>query len=695
MRSFLFTILLSSCICIHGNAQVPPVIQWQKCYGGTSADRFGRMVPTPDGGYIVCGSSMSADGDIGANYGFVDVYVMKTDASGNIQWRKNYGSTGPDYGIAILATADGGYIFLGMAGAGDIDVTGYHPGTAAGLRDIWVVKINNTGTIQWQRCYGGPGDDVAFEIQQTTDGGYIVAASTETSGGDISALHGDADIWIFKIDAMGALQWQRPYGGTLSDNSTVIIATSDGGFLIGGASNSHDGDINCSNVKDGLWLVKLDNAGGIQWQTCLDDVFIDHAFEIRQTTDGGYIVVGGGWISGAPTLPNLGEIDAFAMKLDAAGNMQWRHIMGGTTGQDGFYSVLQTPDGAYVLAGWAQSTDGDICFNHGQYDFFIVKLNSNGTTNWRKTYGGSLFEWAKTILLTPDGGYLVGGLTFSNDGDVSGNHSLNNNEDVWLVKLSFPGVPVLPTINIVADKTTICPGQVIIFVAEITDGGDAPTYQWQVNGINTGPNNDTVTISSLNDGDIVSCILTSNSACVTDPTGNSNAIAITVDPSLNPSGFLLADKEVCRLGEIDLVPSGIFSSYLWNTNAVTPTLTITQPGEYWLQVTTSTGCPGRDTVIVTQKECLKGFYMPTAFTPNNDGRNDLLKPVIGGTVLQYKFTIINRWGQVVFQTTDTQKGWDGKFKGLVQDGNVYVWTCSYRLPGEKLKLAKGSFVLIR
>jgi gliding motility-associated-like protein len=415
---------------------------------------------------------------------------------------------------------------------------------------------------------------------------------------------------------------------------------------------------------------------------------------MRQTTDGGYILVGEGSIWGAPILPNLGETDAFAMKLDAAGNMQWRHTLGGNTDQEAFSSVIQTPDGAYVMAGWTKSTDGDICINKGQWDFFIVNLNSDGTTNWIKTCGGSLTDYANDILPTPDGGYLVGGVTNSNDGDVSGNHSINNNSDGWLVKLSFPGVPILPAINIVADKTTICPGESVTFVAAATNAGDAPVYQWQVNGINTGASNDTITISTLNNGDIVSCVLTSNSSCVAPPVA-SNTIAITVDLSQSPVGFLFADTAVCRFGTIDLKASGSFNSYLWNNNAVTPTITISQPGQYWLQVTTSAGCNGRDTVIVTQKECLQGFYMPTAFTPNNDGKNDLLKPIVLGPVQRYKFTIINRWGQVVFQTTDTEKGWNGKFKGLVQDGNVYVWTCTYQLPGEKLKLAKGTFVLIR
>ena len=167
-----------------------------------------------------------------------------------------------------------------------------------------------------------------------------------------------------------------------------------------------------------------------------------------------------------------------------------------------------------------------------------------------------------------------------------------------------------------------------------------------------------------------------------------------MDPLLLPRNFLSADTTICDYGTLTLKATGNFDNYLWNTSATTSTITISSPGKYWLDVIRN-GCPGTDSVLVTLKECLKGFYMPTAFTPNNDGRNDVLKPKLAGVVLQYKFTIINRWGQVVFQTSDSGKGWDGKLNRTLQDGNVYVWTCTYQLGGENLKQAKGTFVLIR
>lgn len=139
-----------------------------------------------------------------------------------------------------------------------------------------------------------------------------------------------------------------------------------------------------------------------------------------------------------------------------------------------------------------------------------------------------------------------------------------------------------------------------------------------------------------------------------------------------------------------------FSSYHWNTNATPSVITITDPGEYWLEVMNDKGCRGQDTIMIALKPgCLKGFYMPTGFTPNNDGKNDVLKPYIGGIVKQYKLTIYNRWGQVVFETSDYTKGWDGKFNGMLQDGNVFTWICAYQLEGEKPQLGKGTFVLIR
>ncbi len=162
-----------------------------------------------------------------------------------------------------------------------------------------------------------------------------------------------------------------------------------------------------------------------------------------------------------------------------------------------------------------------------------------------------------------------------------------------------------------------------------------------------------------------------------------------------PAGFLPADTAICNYGSLLIKPVSTYSNYMWSNNAASSSILVTVPGTYWLQVTDASNCVGRDTIIVNPKECLKGFHIPTAFTPDNNGRNDDLKPLISGIVKQYQFTIYNRWGQIIFTTKDLTKGWNGNFKGIQQDTNVFAWLCTYQLEGEAVKIEKGTVLLIR
>jgi gliding motility-associated-like protein len=162
-----------------------------------------------------------------------------------------------------------------------------------------------------------------------------------------------------------------------------------------------------------------------------------------------------------------------------------------------------------------------------------------------------------------------------------------------------------------------------------------------------------------------------------------------------PSQFLPDDTSICNYGSLVIKPNSAFSSYTWSNNSSFSSISVTLPGLYWLQVKDGNNCTGRDSILVKPRECLKGFYIPTAFTPDNNGRNDDFKPFIGGIVRQYHFTIYNRWGQVIFTTKDRNKGWDGTLGGTKQDTNVFTWMCTYQLEGEPVKSEKGIVVLIR
>jgi gliding motility-associated-like protein len=162
-----------------------------------------------------------------------------------------------------------------------------------------------------------------------------------------------------------------------------------------------------------------------------------------------------------------------------------------------------------------------------------------------------------------------------------------------------------------------------------------------------------------------------------------------------PGNFLPADTAICSYGSLTLKPIHLYNSYIWSNNATASSITITQPGRYWLQVKDVNQCIGRDTILVNVKDCMTGFYIPTAFTPDGDGKNDAFRPLLFGRVKKYSFTVYNHWGQVVFQSSELGKGWSGTYASSQQDSNVFAWICTYQFEGQEVKAEKGTVVLIR
>lgn len=230
---------------------------------------------------------------------------------------------------------------------------------------------------------------------------------------------------------------------------------------------------------------------------------------------------------------------------------------------------------------------------------------------------------------------------------------------------------------VILDKnSSLCEGS-----SRTLNAGAFSTYRW-----NTGSNDRSITIDKIG---LYSVTVTDNNGC----TGTDSVNISTLLPS--PKDFLPKDTSICSYGDISLRPTTTYRSYQWSTGSNSNSITITQSGQYWLQVRNNDGCSGSDTIHVEPKECLKGFFMPDAFTPNNDGKNDRIKPILLGNVKQYHFSIYNRWGQLVFQTTDIFKAWDGNFMGAKQSGNVFVWLCTYQFENEPTQNKKGTIVMIR
>ncbi len=393
----------------------------------------------------MAGYSSSYNGDVSGNHDSTDVWVVKLNSSGNIQWQKCLGGTMADYGYSIQQTTDGGYILIGTTDSNNGDVSGNH-----GCSDVWVVKLNSGGNIQWQKCLGGTSFDYGFSIQQTTDGGYILTGQTDSNNGDVSGIHFNnpnyqtPDVWLVKLSSTGAIQWQKCLGGSSSDSGSSIEQTIDGGYIVVGSTSSINGDVigNHFQFTSDVWVVKLGSTGAIQWQKCLGGTKTDFGNSILQTLDGGYIVAGGTDSNDGDALGNHqttgggGIYDAWVVKLSSAGNIQWQKCLGGGYIEKAF-SIQQTADGGYIVLGGAGSDNGDVIGNHGpgfeMSDAWTVKLNSTGEIQWQKCLGGSGYECGYSINQVVDGGYILTGRTQSNDGDVSGNHG---KKDSWVVKLS-------------------------------------------------------------------------------------------------------------------------------------------------------------------------------------------------------------------------------------------------------------------
>jgi hypothetical protein len=316
---------------------------WTKTFGGTGSEVGYSVQQTTDGGYIITGETDSFGN------GNKDVYLIKTEGNGVLQWSKTFGETGDDGGKSVQQTTDGGYII-----SGSVDTFGN------GYSDVYLVKTDENGVEQWNKVFGGFNrSDMGFSVQQTTDGGFIITG-TFCSSGDCPIIigHVDTDVYLVKTDENGVLQWSKTFGGTGSDVGHSVQQTTDGGFIITGWTDTSD----VFNYNKDVYLIKTDGNGDEQWNKTLGVTTDTYSYSVQQTTDGGYILSGGS------------INDVYLVKTDENGDSLWTKTFGGTGSEVG-YSVQQTTDGGYIITG---NTDS---FGNGYYDVYLIKTDENGDVN--------------------------------------------------------------------------------------------------------------------------------------------------------------------------------------------------------------------------------------------------------------------------------------------------------------------------
>ena len=330
---------------------------------------------------------------------FISASCIPLGSAATTGWSQTYGGSGDDEAYSVVQTKDGGYA-----------LAGYTNSSGAGSYDFWLIKTNSSGGMLWNQTYGGAGDDEAYSVVQTNDTGYAVAGYTNSYGA------GEIDAWLVKTDSSGNMQWSQTYGGRAQDGAYSVIQTSDGGYALAGFTDSFG-----AGSYD-FWLIKTNSSGGMQWNQTYGGTGDDESSCVIQTSDGGYGLTGYTNSSGA------GNDDFWLVKTDSFGTPQWNQTYGDAYDEIAD-ALVQTSDGGYALGGLTGS------YGAGDIDYWLVKTTSSGSMQWSQTYGGSDDDEAYSLVQTSDGGYALAGFTYSYG---AGSY------DAFLAKTDSSGNSVMP-----------------------------------------------------------------------------------------------------------------------------------------------------------------------------------------------------------------------------------------------------------
>jgi len=357
MMKFFLLIIISVNVAFV-NAQLN--IEWQKCVGGAKDDRVDDVIPTSDGGFILSVRSKSNDGDFIGNYRGEDVCLLKLDKYGKKEWQKNYGGSQYEILNSFKQTSDGGYIFSATTSSFDGDVMGHHGND--GNSDAWIVKVDAFGSIIWQKCIGDKGLDGGSDIIEAFDKGYIFSVY-------ITPINQPMISQLIKFNINGEIEWQKNIEGS------KIVKTTDGNYFIYTESNwSKDADIR-------YW--KINQQGEILWEKKIGGSATDFAKNVQQTSDGGYILTGLTLSNDGDVSGNHGIFDAWLVKLNSNGEIQWQKCIGGTGYEESDLKVFQIKDGGYLVStDYTYSSNGNFIGSHGESDIWIAKLNDLGVILW-------------------------------------------------------------------------------------------------------------------------------------------------------------------------------------------------------------------------------------------------------------------------------------------------------------------------
>jgi len=707
--------------------------------------------------YLTTGLRHNADVDPGpatvllTKMGDRDAIVVKFDTNGNLLWARQFGGLSNAIpqsvaeGTAIAVDGSGNVVLAGnFTKIIDVD-----PGpaiinfTAIGTYESFIVKLNSNGNFIWAGKFG----DVtsAFHRVAITDIKCDAAGDVYSTGnfqGDcdfdpssntsILSSFGPSEGFACKLSASGSFLWVRHFGNSVIANQlfsplTLGLDAQSNVYIAGNFLGTQDVDpgpavynLSSAGAAD-AFLIRLTNTGNFTWAHNIGSSAADGYVDLSIDNTGSVHLLG--YAKGSADLdPGMGVKQSpaggslFVSRFDGSGAMISAAItatanpLPASIINDPFFGILYTGNFTETVDFDPGNPVFDLTSWPGRREFFVAKLSQCATPSFTTlqvnscgsyTLNSQVYDSSGTYMqvlpnstgcdsiitlqlvvhkavtiqtreICPGQSFFAGGAWQTSAGvytdTLAGSFGCDSIVKTTLILKARPQPQLGPDRKLCADS-----------VIELS-AGNLSAYSWQDNSTDsilqvTGPGTYWVSVT-----DAVNC------------SGN-DTIIITGVP--NPSNFLNATDSICSYGSLQLNAGMNFSSYQWSTGATGSIAAVTSPGIYRLRVKDNNGCSGIDSIAVYPKDCIMGFFVPTAFTPNGDGRNDRFRPLVYGNVEAYSLVIYNRWGAAVFNSTDASSSWDGSVHGKLQASGVYVWVCRFRMKGEKQRVEKGTVLLIK
>lgn len=538
-KVFITLLILS---LFKSSAMTQPDINWERSFGGSESEWPNRIEQCPDGNFIIIGQSESVDGDIIQNNGSLDGFVVKVDKDGNKIWSKNFGGSGFDTFYDMEVDRDGNCLLFGSTRSFDLSIQ------SLGGYDFWLVKIDPSGNMLWEKVFGGSNQDIGYDLDLTDDGGYILYGETNSQIANVTNFINSPVVYIAKLDQDANLEWEQSYGGAKNERGFDIKQLSNGGYIAVGRSKSINGDVTSTELIDKYWVIRLDAAGELVWDKTIPtneetwDIVIESA-------DANSVI-----ISGTTEDENI-----FVTKMSSNGDVIWNKNFGGND-SDRVFCILKTSDNGFVIGGSSSSNDGDLTNNNGATDSWIIKLDDAGNLIWQKSMGGSMNDVATDIVEISLDCFIVSNGSFSNDFDVSQN---KGESDMWIVKLCREDctdddefVVELETYEALCESNTV-----EIFVSS---NYEIDSFEWE-GPSNEGNNGENIIVSLAGEYTLIAH---------TDICSDTASIIIETSSLTENDFYTICEGESIVINNDIFSEEGFYQQFLTSTNGCDTTVNI-------------------------------------------------------------------------------------------------------------------------